>query len=72
VFWSQRRLWPGQLAFVPGHALVGVGVAITSSCIFILLGDRHRGAWDRRLRHWNQVSFWITADLAYSDAECDL
>jgi hypothetical protein len=42
----------------------GVEVAVTSSCIVILLGYRHRGGWDRQLRHWNQVSFRITPDLA--------
>jgi hypothetical protein len=55
-----------------GTRLWGVGIAITSSCIVILLGYRHRGAWDRLLMHWNQVSFWIIADLAFCIAGCDL
>jgi hypothetical protein len=41
----------------------GSGVAITSSCIVIVLGCRHRGGWDGLLRHWNQVGFGITPVL---------
>jgi hypothetical protein len=51
MFRSQWRLCPGQLAFVPGHALVGYRGSVHFSCIIILLGQRHRGARDRRLRH---------------------
>src|SRR5438046_9850914 len=55
---------PVSLPLFQGTRLWGVGVAITSSCIVILLGYRHRGAWDRRLTHWTQLSFWVTPDLA--------
>src|SRR5215216_1954630 len=49
MFRSQRRLGSCQLAFVPGHALVRRRGDDDFICIVILLGYRHRGAWDRPL-----------------------
>jgi hypothetical protein len=72
VLWSQRWLAPVSLPLFQGTRLWSVGVAITSSCMVILLGYEHRGGWDHRLRHGNQVSSSITADLACRFAECDL
>src|SRR5258708_28251229 len=48
---------PVSLPLFQGTRFGGVGVAITSSCIVILLDYRHRGGWDRRFRHWNQSAF---------------
>src|SRR5215207_5854147 len=63
---------PVSLPLFQGTRFGSVGVAITSSCIVILLGYRHRGEWVRRLRRWNQVGFRITPDLARCVAESDL
>src|SRR5689334_5519231 len=60
---------PVNLPLFQGTRFGGVGVTITSSCMVILLGYRHRGAWDRRQNHWNQVSFRIISNLAWGIAE---
>src|SRR5499427_6695424 len=53
---------PVSLPLFQGTRFGGAWVWIASSCIVILLGYRHRGGWDLRLRHWYQVAFRLTSD----------
>src|SRR5471030_2962438 len=48
---------PVSLPLFQGTRLGDIEAAITSSCISILLGDKHREEWGLLSRHRNQVRF---------------